>query len=134
MAASPSERERQVFWVVAQARDAAIRTVQEAFAAAPAASGMAGGRCGPGVIRKAGFGEYFTHRTGHSISSETHGNGANLDNLETHDDRLLLPYTCFSVEPGIYLPEFGVRSEVNMLTGPNRAAVTGAIQTELVRI
>jgi Xaa-Pro dipeptidase len=131
---SPSERERQVFSVVAQARDEAIRTVQEAFAARQPLAGWQADDAARGVIRKAGFGEYFTHRTGHSISSETHGNGANLDNLETHDDRLLLPYTCFSVEPGIYLPEFGVRSEVNMLTEPGRAVVTGPIQIELVRI
>ncbi len=116
MAASPSEREQQVFSLVAQARDAAIRTVQEAFAAGRPLAGWQADDAARDVIRQAGFAEYFTHRTGHSISYETHGNGANLDNLETHDDRLLLPYTCFSVEPGIYLPEFGVRSEVNMLT------------------
>jgi Xaa-Pro dipeptidase len=131
---SPSERERQVFSVVAQARDEAIRTVQEAFAARQPLAGWQADDAARGVICRAGFGEYFTHRTGHSISSETHGNGANLDDLETHDDRLLLPYTCFSVEPGIYLPEFGVRSEVNMLTEPGRAVVTGPIQTELVQI
>ena len=130
----PSERERQVFSVVAQARDAAIRTVQDAFAAGQPIAGWQADDAARAVIRNAGFGEYFTHRTGHSISTETHGNGANLDNLETHDERLILPYTCFSVEPGIYLPEFGVRSEINMLTEPGRAVVTGPIQTELVRI
>jgi Xaa-Pro dipeptidase len=130
----PSEREKQVFSVVAQARDAAIKTVQDAFAAGTPIAGWQADDAARAVIRDAGFGEYFTHRTGHSISTETHGNGANLDNLETHDDRLILPYTCFSVEPGIYLPEFGVRSEVNMLTEPGRALVTGPKQTELVRI
>jgi Xaa-Pro aminopeptidase len=130
----PSEREHQVFSAVAQARDAAIRTVQEAFAAGKPIAGWQADDAARAVIRNAGFGEYFTHRTGHSISTETHGNGANLDNLETHDERLILPYTCFSVEPGIYLPEFGVRSEINMLTEPGRAVVTGPIQTELVRI
>jgi Xaa-Pro aminopeptidase len=130
----PSDRERQVFSVVAQARDAAIVTVQEAFAARRPLAGWQADDAARSVIRDAGFGEYFTHRTGHSISVETHGNGANLDNLETHDERLILPYTCFSVEPGIYLPEFGVRSEVNMLTEPGRAVVTGPKQTELVRI
>ncbi len=130
----PNERERQVFSVVAQARDAAIKTVQEAFAAGKPLAGWQADDAARAVIRNAGFGEYFTHRTGHSISTETHGNGANLDNLETHDERLILPYTCFSVEPGIYLPEFGVRSEINMLTEPGRAVVTGPIQTELVRI
>ena len=131
---SPSEREEQVFGLVAQARDAAIKVVQEAFAAGRPLTGWQADDAARNVIRQAGFAEYFTHRTGHSISYETHGNGANLDNLETHDDRLLLPYTCFSVEPGIYLPEFGVRSEVNMLTEQGGAVVTGPIQTELVRI
>ena len=89
----------------------------------------------------AGFGEYFTHRTGHNIAAELHGSGAHLDNLETHDERQILPNTCFSVEPGIYLPpnygahpQFGIRSEVNMLTTPGRAWVTGPRQQELVRI
>jgi Xaa-Pro dipeptidase len=130
----PTDRERQVFSVVAQARDAAVKTVQDAFAAGRPIAGWQADDAARAVIRNAGFAEYFTHRTGHSISAEIHGNGANLDNLETHDERLILPYTCFSVEPGIYLPEFGVRSEVNMLTEPGRAVVTGPIQTELVRI
>jgi Xaa-Pro aminopeptidase len=130
----PSEREREVFSAVAQARDAAIRTVQDAFAAGKPLAGWQADDAARAVIRNAGFGEYFTHRTGHSISTETHGNGANLDNLETHDERMILPYTCFSVEPGVYLPEFGVRSEINMLTEPGRAVVTGPIQSELVRI
>ncbi|MGO9775451.1 MAG: M24 family metallopeptidase, partial [Terracidiphilus sp.] len=77
---------------------------------------------------------YFIHRTGHSIGRDIHANGANLDNLETKDDREVLPNTCFSVEPGIYLPEFGVRSEIDMLTAPGKAWVTGKIQRELVRI
>jgi Xaa-Pro dipeptidase len=130
----PTDREHQVFSLVTQARDAAIKTVQEAFAAGKPIAGWQADDAARSVIRNAGFAEYFTHRTGHSIATETHGNGANLDNLETHDDRLILPYTCFSVEPGIYLPEFGVRSEVNMLTEPGKAVVTGPIQTELVRI
>ncbi len=90
LAASPSEREQQVFSLVAQARDAAIKAVQEAFAAGRPLAGWQADDAARDVIREAGFAEYFTHRTGHSISYETHGNGANLDNLETHDDRLLL--------------------------------------------
>jgi len=129
-----SEREREIFTLVAQARDAAIKVVQEAFAAGQPLAGWQADDAARSVIRGAGLGDYFTHRTGHNIGTETHGNGANLDNLETHDVRLILPYTCFSVEPGIYLPEFGVRSEVNMLTEPGRAVVTGPRQTELVRI
>jgi Xaa-Pro aminopeptidase len=130
----PTDRERQVFSLVVQARDAAIKSVQDAFTAGRPIAGWEADDAARVVIRNAGFADYFTHRTGHSISYETHGNGANLDNLETHDERLILPHTCFSVEPGIYLPEFGVRSEVNMLTEPGRATVTGPIQTELVRI
>src|SRR5205814_10054104 len=84
-----------------------------------------------GVIQSAGYGEYFTHRTGHSIGVEVHGNGANMDNLETHDERRVSPMTCFSVEPGIYLPKFGIRSEVNVFVGEGDARVTGAIQREL---
>lgn len=88
------------------------------------------------VITQAGFGDAFVHRTGHSIGQETHGNGANIDNLETHEERLLLPRTCFSIEPGIYLPEFGVRSEVNVfLDDALQAHVTGGeLQREVVRI
>ena len=86
------------------------------------------------VIEQAGYGKYFCHRTGHSIGQEVHGNGANMDNLETREERRVLPRTCFSVEPGIYLPEFGVRSEVNVLVRPKTAEVTGKIQRELVII
>jgi Xaa-Pro dipeptidase len=131
---SPSEIECQVFSVVAQARDAAIKAVQDAFAAGQPIAGFQADDAAREVIRKAGFAAYFTHRTGHSIATETHGNGANLDNLETHDERLILPYTCFSVEPGVYLPDFGIRSEVNMMTDPTRAVVTGPVQTQLIEI
>jgi Xaa-Pro aminopeptidase len=87
------------------------------------------------VIAQAGLADWFTHRTGHNIGPVLHGNGANLDNLETHDERLILPKTCFSVEPGLYFPgEFGVRSEVDMIALPGKAEVTGRIQTELVRV
>ena len=131
----PTEREKLVFTTVRDARDAAIRTVQEAFAANQPISGWQADDAARNVIRAAGFGEWFTHRTGHNIATELHGNGAHLDNLETHDERLILPHTCFSVEPGIYFPgEFGVRSEVNMMTYPGKAVVTGPMQRELVRI
>jgi Xaa-Pro aminopeptidase len=130
----PSAREQLVFETVRNARDAAIATVESAFAAGRAIRGFEADDAARGVIRAAGFGEYFTHRTGHNIAIELHGSGAHLDNLETHDVRRILPHTCFSVEPGIYLPEFGVRSEVNMLTAPGKAWVTGRIQQELVRI
>ncbi len=130
----PTEREQLIFQTVRNARDAAIRTVETAFAAGRPIHGFEADDAARAIIRDAGFGEYFTHRTGHNIAQEIHGPGAHLDNLETHDERLLLPNTCFSVEPGIYLPEFGVRSEVDMMTAPGKAWVTGKIQRELVRI
>jgi Xaa-Pro aminopeptidase len=130
----PSEREQLVFNTVVNARDAAIHAVESAFAENRAICGFEADDAARAVIRAAGFGEFFTHRTGHNIGQELHGAGAHLDNLETHDERRLLPRTCFSVEPGIYLPEFGVRSEINMITAPGKAWVTGKIQRELVRI
>ncbi len=130
----PTEREQLVFNTVCNARDAAIAAVESAFAQGRAIRGFEADDAARNVIRAAGFGEYFTHRTGHNIAQELHGSGAHLDNLETHDERRLLPNTCFSVEPGIYLPEFGVRSEIDMLTAPGKAWVTGRIQRELVRI
>jgi Xaa-Pro aminopeptidase len=130
----PSAKEQLVFETVRNARDAAIAAVESAFAAGREIRGFEADNAARGVIRAAGFGEFFTHRTGHNIAQELHGSGAHLDNLETHDVRRILPHTCFSVEPGIYLPEFGVRSEVNMLTAPGKAWVTGRIQRDLVRI
>jgi len=119
---------------VRRARDAAIETVEKAFAANRPISGFEADDAARAVIREAGFGDFFVHRTGHNIAHEIHGSGAHLDNLETHDIRRILPHTCFSVEPGIYLPEFGVRSEINMITAPGKAWVTGRIQQELVQI
>jgi Xaa-Pro aminopeptidase len=130
----PTDREQLVFETVRNARDAAIARIREAFARNRPIRGFEADDAAREVIKAAGFGEYFTHRTGHNIAQELHGPGAHLDNLETHDERLLLPNTCFSVEPGIYLPEFGVRSEIDMLTAPGKAWVTGKIQRELVRI
>ena len=119
---------QNVFEVVTGARDAAIQRVTETIAAGKPLCGFEVDDAARGVIQKSGFGEYFTHRTGHSIGQEVHGNGANMDNLETHDERRVSPWTCFSIEPGVYLPEFGVRSEVNMFVGDTDARVTGAIQ------
>jgi Xaa-Pro dipeptidase len=130
----PTEREQEVFSTVRNARDAAISAVEAAFAEKRTIHGFEADDAARAVIRGAGFGDYFTHRTGHNIARELHGAGAHLDNLETHDERRILPHTCFSVEPGIYLPEFGVRSEIDMITNDTKAWVTGKIQTELVRI
>jgi Xaa-Pro aminopeptidase len=130
----PSEEEARVFDVVRNARDAAIETIRQAFAAGRRIAGWEADEAARGVIREAGFADAFTHRTGHSITTELHGSGAHLDNLEAHDERLILPHTCFSVEPGVYLKHFGIRSEVNMLTSEHAAHVTGRVQEELVRI
>jgi Xaa-Pro dipeptidase len=130
----PTAQEQSVFTIVRNARDAAIAKVKQAFAAGKPIAGWEADDAARAVIREAGYAESFTHRTGHNIATELHGNGAHLDNLETHDERLLLPHTCFSVEPGIYLKDFGIRSEVNMMTGDREAHVTGRVQTELVRV
>jgi Xaa-Pro aminopeptidase len=132
---APTQREQQIFGIVREARDAAIAKVEQAFAANQPIAGWEADAAARTVIREVGFADFFTHRTGHNIGIDLHGNGAHLDDLETHDERLILPQTCFSVEPGIYLPgEFGVRSEINMITYPGRAEVTGPRQQELVRI
>ncbi|WP_158943677.1 Xaa-Pro peptidase family protein [Granulicella sp. S190] len=131
----PSEREHLIFSTVRDARDASIKVVQDAFAANQPIAGWQADDASRGVISAAGFGEWFTHRTGHNIGTVLHGNGAHLDNLETHDERLILPNTCFSVEPGLYFSgEFGIRSEVDMIARKGKAEVTGRIQTELVRV
>jgi Xaa-Pro dipeptidase len=131
----PTDREQLIFNTVRDARDAAVEAVQRAYAEGHTIAGWEADEAARNVIRDAGFGQFFTHRTGHNIEVSLHGNGAHLDNLETHDERLLLPNTCFSVEPGIYFPnEFGVRSEVNMITLPGGAVVTGPLQRELLRI
>ena len=131
----PTEREQTVFYAVRDARDAAIHLVSEAFAAGRALAGYEADDAARTVLRERGFAKAFTHRTGHNIGNILHGSGAHLDNLETHDTRRLLPNTCFSVEPGAYFPgEFGVRSEVDMITRARSADVTGHVQRELVRI
>ncbi|MGC2194387.1 MAG: Xaa-Pro peptidase family protein [Terriglobales bacterium] len=131
---APSDKQRDIFQVVRDARDAGVKTVLDATAAGQRIAGWQVDRATRDHINKAGYGDYFIHRTGHSIGTEVHSNGANMDDLEIHDERQILPNSCFSIEPGIYLPEFGVRSEVNVLVRPNRAEVTGKIQREIVII
>jgi Xaa-Pro aminopeptidase len=108
------EKYEKIFRIVAAARDAAIALVRQRFSEGAPVRGWEVDQAARDVIDHAGYGQYFIHRTGHSIGQETHGNGANMDNLETREERLLLRRTCFSIEPGIYLPEFGIRSEVNV--------------------
>jgi Xaa-Pro aminopeptidase len=128
---APPEEMRKVFGVVTGARDAAIRRVEEAIAAGKELRGFEVDDASRAVIAAAGYGEYFVHRTGHSIGVEVHGSGANMDNLENHDERRVIPWTCFSIEPGVYLPHFGVRSEIDMFVGDSEARVTGEIQREV---
>lgn len=124
-----------IFAVVAAARDAAIQCVREAYAAGRPLHGWEVDDAGRQVIDAAGYGAQFIHRIGHNIGQEVHGNGANMDNLETHDERLVLRRTCFSVEPGIYFEEFGVRSEVNVFVdGDGKVHVTGGLQTKILPI
>jgi Xaa-Pro aminopeptidase len=127
----PSEEMRQVFAIVTAARDAGIERVRSAIAAGYPLCGWEVDDAVRAVIASAGYGPYFTHRTGHSIGETVHGNGANMDNLETHDERRVTPWTCFSIEPGVYLEKFGVRSEINMFVGEHEARVTGEIQREM---
>jgi Xaa-Pro aminopeptidase len=119
-------RYKEIFDIVARARDAAIDRVRLAFKNKELLQGWQVDQAARDVIDQAGYGAAFCHRTGHSIGQETHGNGANMDNLETHDTRRVLPRTCFSIEPGIYLPEFGIRSEVDVFVDvDSQVHVTG---------
>ena len=125
-----------LFAIVARARDAGLNLVREAFASGRPLRGGEVDDATRAVIDEAGYGPHFTHRTGHNIGQEVHGNGAHLDNLETQDARLIIPRTCFSIEPGIYLPEFGVRTEIDVyIDGRGGVHVTGGEpQTHLLPI
>ncbi len=120
--------------MVREARDKAIERVQSAVSGRQTIHGFEVDDAARGYIREKGFGDYFIHRTGHSIGEEVHGTGANMDNLETHDERRIIAGTCFSIEPGIYLPEFGIRSEVNVYVDSGSARVTGEVQKKLMSI
>jgi len=131
---APTDRQREIFKIVSEARDIGVKTVQDAVAAAKPIAGWEVDHAVRGHIKQAKYGDNFIHRTGHSIATEVHANGANMDDLEIHDERRILPNSLFSIEPGIYLPEFGVRLEVNVLVRPGSAEVTGKIQREIVTI
>jgi Xaa-Pro dipeptidase len=122
----------KIFSVVREARDRVIAFVQKSIAAGRVLEGWQVDRIAREVIGKAGYAKYFVHRTGHNIGQQVHGNGANMDSLETHDSRRILSQTCFSVEPGIYLQKFGVRSEVNVYVDGEQARVTGPVQTGIL--
>jgi Xaa-Pro aminopeptidase len=112
---SAPDRIREIFDIVVRSRDAGIEKVTSTIALGKHLAGWEVDRAARDVLDAAGYAKYLNNRVGHSIGQEVHGNGANMDNFESHDERELLPNTCFSIEPGIYLPEFGLRSEVNML-------------------
>lgn len=131
---TPTDRQREIFKIVSEARDLGVKTVQNGIASAKPIAGWEVDHAVRGHINQAKYGEYFIHRTGHSIGTEVHSNGANMDDLEIHDERRIIPNSLFSIEPGIYLPEFGVRLEVNVLVRPGSAEVTGKIQREIVTI
>jgi Xaa-Pro dipeptidase len=134
LGAKVPEKMAKIFGIVREARDKAIELIQSSVAAGKPLQGWQVDQAARKVIEKAGYGKYFFHRTGHNIGQTVHGNGVNMDGLETHDVRHLIPKTCNSVEPGIYLPEFGVRSEVNMYIGEKEARVTGAVQKEILAL
>jgi Xaa-Pro aminopeptidase len=128
-------RYADVFAVVVRARDAAVALIKERAAARRPVRGWEADRVARDLIVKAGYGEQFIHRTGHSIDTRVHGDGANLDDFETRDVRALLHGTGFSVEPGIYIPgDFGVRSEIDCYLGASGLEITTPVQTEIVPI
>ena len=130
----PPKDVSEVFDVAVAARDAAIAAVQKAAASRTPLHGWEVDRAAREVVAAAGYGTAFIHRTGHSLGEEVHGNGVNMDDYETHDDRLLIPGAGFTIEPGIYTPAFGVRTEINMVVQGSSAEVTGPCQRALVRI
>jgi Xaa-Pro aminopeptidase len=128
------EKYAKVFRIAREARDKAVDLIVSSIAAGKPLQGWQVDKAARSVIEKAGYGKYFFHRTGHSIGESVHGNGANMDGLETRDVRHLIPHTCTSVEPGIYLPEFGIRTELNVYIGEHEARVTGTVQNEILAL
>lgn len=132
--AAVPDRYARAFAAARDGRDAAVELVQSAARAGRDLRGFEVDRATRTVVERAGFGAEFIHRTGHSLGEEVHGNGVHMDDYETHDDRRLIPGTGFTIEPGVYTNEFGVRTEINMFVGERDATVTGPLQTEIVRL
>jgi Xaa-Pro aminopeptidase len=126
------ERYGQAFAAIAAGRDAAVSLVQQTLRAGRELRGFEVDRAASSVLRDAGYGDRILHRTGHSLGTSVHGNGVNIDDYETHDDRRLLPGTGFTIEPGVYFDDFGVRTEINMIVAAHDAAVTGPLQSEIL--
>lgn len=131
---NPPDAMLNVFAAVSGARDAAVRCVQSAAGQGRELHGFEVDDACRGFLKERALDQHFFHRTGHSIGEEVHGNGANMDNYETHDDRAVIPGALFSVEPGVYLPEFGIRSEVNVFRSESAAEVTGRVQSALLSL
>ena len=132
LGAKVPEKYAKVFAVLRESRDRAVDLIQSHVSAGKPLQGWQVDKAARAVVEKAGYGKYFFHRTGHSIGESVHGNGVNMDGLETKDVRHLIPRTCNSIEPGIYMKEFGMRTEVNIYIGEREARVTGAIQKEIL--
>jgi Xaa-Pro dipeptidase len=130
----PADRHVEAFDAACAARDAAIALVQRATAAGEELRGWQVDRAAASVLRSAGYGDRILHRTGHSLGEDVHGTGVNMDDYETHDDRRLLTGTGFTIEPGLYFDDFGVRTEINMIVCAGGAVVTGPLQTGIVAL
>jgi len=129
----PDEYTR-AFAAARDGRDAAVDLVKTAVRDRRDLRGFEVDRATRAVIERAGYGAQFIHRTGHSLGEEVHGNGVHMDDYETHDDRRLIPGTGFTIEPGVYTNEFGVRTEINVFIGETEAVVTGPMQTEILQL
>jgi Xaa-Pro dipeptidase len=128
------DRFANAFAAIRDARDAAIELVQQAMRNGRDLRGWEVDRAASTILKDAGYADQILHRTGHSLGESVHGNGVNMDDFETHDDRRLLPGTGFTIEPGVYFDDFGVRTEINMTVSARDAAVTGPLQTEILAL
>lgn len=128
------ERMTKAFGAICAARDAAVDTVQGAAQAARDVRGFEADRAARTVLIEAGFEEAILHRTGHSLGESVHGNGAHLDDYETHDERRIIPGSGFTIEPGLYFKDFGVRTEINMVWAANGPEVTGPRQKAILSL
>jgi Xaa-Pro aminopeptidase len=127
-------RQVDAFAAAAAARDAAVALVQRRVESGEDVRGWEVDRAASTVLRQAGYGEQILHRTGHSLGEAVHGTGVNMDDFETHDDRRLLPGTGFTIEPGVYFPDFGIRTEINMIVGARAAEVSGPRQSAILAL
>jgi Xaa-Pro aminopeptidase len=126
------DRYSRAFGTIVRARDAAVALVQDAAAGGRPIRGFELDRAARQIIVDAGYGDAILHRTGHSLGEEVHGNGAHLDDYETHDERRLMPGSGFTIEPGLYFDDFGVRTEINVVWGPDGPEVTGPRQAGII--